>query len=445
MNFNVPLLEGRHPTVSQYHTSPCLRASVVKRGRGGLRRAALPQRLQLPRRRLAARGPGRARGGARLRTVSRSATATASTARRAFTRRRARRACAPSSAAELTLAERRRALPAGRRAAPATATSAACSPPPSCARRRASRWPTGTTSTAAPTGSSASPAVPTARSPRPCGADASTPPSPACSGSSPAASTSTCSATSTPHEERLNRAARRPRRSAARIPLVATNDVRHAARRRPAAARRAHLPAREDDARRRRPPPARATPSAISSRPREMAALFRDLPAGARQHAPHRRALRVHARRPRLPLSRLPAAAGRDADRPPARAHRRGRAPALRHDHAARSAASSSTSSRVIGKLDLAGYFLIVWDIVALLPRARHPRAGPRLGRQLAPSATRSASPPSIRSAWSCCSSASSPRSAASGPTSTSTCRAATSARRSSSTSTSATARAARR
>ena len=58
--------------------------------------------------------------------------------------------------------------------------------------------------------------------------------------------------------------------------------------------------------------------------------------------------------------------------------------------------------------------------------------------------ATRSASPRSIRWAWSCSSSASSPRSAASGPTSTSTCRAATGARRSSSTSTSATGASAR-
>ena len=36
----------------------------------------------------------------------------------------------------------------------------------------------------------------------------------------------------------------------------------------------------------------------------------------------------------------------------------------------------------LIEKLDLAGYFLIVWDIVQLLPAREHPRPGPRLGGQ---------------------------------------------------------------
>ena len=36
----------------------------------------------------------------------------------------------------------------------------------------------------------------------------------------------------------------------------------------------------------------------------------------------------------------------------------------------------------LIEKLDLAGYFLIVWDIVQLLPAREHPGPGPRLGRQ---------------------------------------------------------------
>ena len=36
----------------------------------------------------------------------------------------------------------------------------------------------------------------------------------------------------------------------------------------------------------------------------------------------------------------------------------------------------------IIAKLGLAGYFLIVWDIVQVLPRESHPRPGTRLGRQ---------------------------------------------------------------
>ena len=79
-----------------------------------------------------------------------------------------------------------------------------------------------------------------------------------------------------------------------------------------------------------------------------------------------------------------------------------------------------------------------------LLPRARHPVQG-RGSAANSASATRSASPRSTRSAWSCSSSASSPRSAASGRTSTSTCRAATGARRHPVRLPSATARAARR
>ena len=134
-----------------------------------------------------------------------------------------------------------------------------------------------------------------------------------------------------PAEERMNRvlvaaAARH------QVPLVATNDVRHATRRRAAAARRAHVPAREDDARRRRPPPARQRRAPPQAGARDGGALPRSAGRAA-QHPPHRRAVRVHARRSRLPLPRLSAAAGRDGERPPARAERGGRAPALRLDH----------------------------------------------------------------------------------------------------------------
>ncbi len=94
----------------------------------------------------------------------------------------------------------------------------------------------------------------------------------------------------------------------------------------------------------------------------------------------------------------------------------------------------------VIGRLDLAGYFLIVWDIVEFCREQRHPGAGARLGRQQRGLLRARASPPSIRWAWICCSSGFSRRRAASGRTSTSTCRAASGGSRSSSTSIGATA-----
>ena len=99
----------------------------------------------------------------------------------------------------------------------------------------------------------------------------------------------------------------------------------------------------------------------------------------------------------------------------------------------------------LIEKLELAGYFLIVWDIVELLPPARHPRAGARVGRQQRRLLQPRASRPSIRSGWSCCSSGSSRKSAASGPISISICRAAIGASTSSSTSTRSTGASARR
>ena len=45
---------------------------------------------------------------------------------------------------------------------------------------------------------------------------------------------------------------------------------------------------------------------------------------------------------------------------------------------------SWSTSSQVIGKLGLAGYFSIVWDIVRFCREQRHPRPGTRLRRRTA-------------------------------------------------------------
>jgi error-prone DNA polymerase len=69
----------------------------------------------------------------------------------------------------------------------------------------------------------------------------------------------------------------------------------------------------------------------------------------------------------------------------------------------------------LIEKLELPGYFLIVWDIVRSAARTTFWRRGadrPPTAR----SATRSKSRPSIRWAWICCSSAFFPKSAASGP-----------------------------
>ena len=91
----------------------------------------------------------------------------------------------------------------------------------------------------------------------------------------------------------------------------------------------------------------------------------------------------------------------------------------------------------LIEKLKLAGYFLIVWDIVRFAKTNgiwRRAAARPPIAR----SAMRSKSPPWTRSAWTCCSSASSPKSAANGLISISICPAANSANGSSSTCTSA-------
>ncbi len=78
--------------------------------------------------------------------------------------------------------------------------------------------------------------------------------------------------------------------------------------------------------------------------------------------------------------------------------------------------------------MGFAGYFLIVADFIRWSRDQRHSRrAGPRLGRRLPGRLVPAASPISIRSSTTCCSSASSIPSASRCPTSTSTsaCRAA--------------------
>ena len=121
-----------------------------------------------------------------------------------------------------------------------------------------------------------------------------------------ARSPSTCSATASATSERLARRARSTSPTRCGLPAVATNDVRHAAPDGPRAPRRAHLHPRE--ARRstsRRPPAPRRTPSGTSSRRPRWPRSSPTGPTLLAQRRAHRRALRVHARGPRLPLPRL--------------------------------------------------------------------------------------------------------------------------------------------
>ena len=98
----------------------------------------------------------------------------------------------------------------------------------------------------------------------------------------------------------------------------------------------------------------------------------------------------------------------------------------------------------LIEKLKLAGYFLIVWDIVRFLPEAEHSGAGARIGRQQRGLLrARNHRRRSVKNGT-CCSSAFSPKIAANGPISISIFLAAISAKRSSNTYMSATARSAR-
>ena len=132
----------------------------------------------------------------------------------------------------------------------------------------------------------------------------------------------------------------------------------------------------------------------------------------------------VHDGRSRLPLSRLSGAAGRDAGVVPAADHRGRRARALPavSRPGARADRARARSDREARSRRLLPHRL---GHRQLLPRSRTSSCRGAARRPTAPSATASASRRSIRSAWTCCSSASCPRSAASGRTSISTCRAA--------------------
>ena len=147
------------------------------------------------------------------------------------------------------------------------------------------------------------------------------------------------------------------------IPVVATNDVRYAEPR----LRRAHdvltcarLKTTVDAVGRQllRNAERYLKPPAV------MAALFRDRPDAVR-------ATRAIAERCAFTLAdlgyslpRLPGGAGRDRAELPGGHHLDGRARALPPAAPTRPAASSSTSCSIIGTLGLAGYFLVVWDIV---------------------------------------------------------------------------------
>ena len=195
----------------------------------------------------------------------------------------------------------------------------------------------------------------------------------------------------------ISRATRRPttRRSSSgrRVPRADRRHQRRPLRRAGAAAvRRVHLRA---SAHHTRCAGAdwRATPSATSSRPRRW-----------RSSSPIARSVRHRALSDRLEFTladlgyHFPSirCRRRDRDDVPAPHHRGGRARPLPPVSPRRRASRSIASSKLIERLNLAGYFLIVWDIV------RHCRQQDILvqgrGRQpTARCATAWASRPSIR------------------------------------------------
>ena len=151
--------------------------------------------------------------------------------------------------------------------------------------------------------------------------------------------------------------------AAFRVPIVATNGVRFAT-----PAERPLFDVltcihHHTDARRARAAGWRRNAERYLKSPAEMAALFADRARRGRAHARARRAAAVHDGRSRLPLSGLSGAAGRDAGVVPAPDRRRRRARSL--PAVSRPArAQIARELDLIEKLELAGYFLIVWDIV---------------------------------------------------------------------------------
>ena len=229
---------------------------------------------------------------------------------------------------------------------------------------------------------------------------------------------------------RRTRAGERGARATWRGASVTSRSRRTAsprARARPRAVRRAHVRAREADAR-RGGPAARAqrrAPPEVSRR--RWRRSSRDVPDASRNGGAGAR-LDFTLADLGYEFPHYPVPAGGDDARSCA-SRRGGRArplPPVSRDARAR---QIERELALIEKLDLAGYFLIVWDIVNFCREQRHPRrrAAARAANSAVCYCARHHRRRSGR-AWICSSSASSPRSAASGRTSISTCRAATGA-----------------
>ncbi len=211
-----------------------------------------------------------------------------------------------------------------------------------------------------------------------------------------------------PEQREPDRAARRcwPARPASR--LVATNDVhylRHATRDAQdvllCIGTQCHL----DEP---KPRCASSTEEFYLKSPARCAA-FRRLPRRLRRYPRDRRALQRELALGQHPAAALPGA--RRAQRRRVAARRsatRPRAPLRRRAPRRGARAPGATSSSVIRDMGFAGYFLIVWDFVKLRPRARaSPSVRGAARRRAASWPTRWASPTSIRSSTTCCSSAS--------------------------------------
>ena len=153
-----------------------------------------------------------------------------------------------------------------------------------------------------------------------------------------------------------------------RLPLLATNGVRYARPKRQAAARRPdlHPPGHHPRAAGRLLPAHRERHLKAPPRWR----LFRRSPRGPGRHGGARPTSRLHPRRPRLPLPRLPAARRRDAAAYLRQITWNG-ARARFRPLTARAQAQLEKELDLIEKLDLAGYFLIVWDIVQFCQREK--------------------------------------------------------------------------
>ena len=124
---------------------------------------------------------------------------------------------------------------------------------------------------------------------------------------------------------------------------------------------------------------------ALKSPARASRALFADDPAAVARARTSRRALHLLARPASLPLSRRSGC-------PTARRLRRGCAQltsaGARERYGGRGPAQPWPSRldkelALIDELDYGGYFLTMWEIVRVLPRAGHPLPGPRLGGEL--------------------------------------------------------------